>query len=274
MRALARVVAAAAALAPRPRTTRRRVMESILVSAVAPTLVRAGQPSVDEVSGLSVLRVAQVADFQEKLLREVAKGADLGVPVTPQQFVFGTTLLLKNSNLDGNIKLMIKEEVLKEKKEEAYERAPRVMNSLLAISVTSQNFADAGSFMLSPTEAAQLAELYAQFRRELLLLFATLPSDTQKKYSGYADALLAYEKNASSNCKGGAAGGCLEEEAPVRPSPNGPRAGQAPRDLERALAAAEARGDALTSEAPVAEAWVAPAYKPARGSFADMASRY
>ena len=96
MRALALVVAAAAALAPRPRTTRRRVMESILVSAVAPTIVRANQPAVDEVSGLAVLRVAQVADFQEKLLREVAKGADLGVPVTPQQFVFGTTLLLKN----------------------------------------------------------------------------------------------------------------------------------------------------------------------------------
>ena len=71
-----------------------------------------------QAAGLMLLVVAVCSDavipnLQEKLLREVAKGSDLGVPVTPQQFMFGTELLLQNSNLDGNIKLMIRETVHK-----------------------------------------------------------------------------------------------------------------------------------------------------------------
>ena len=107
--------------------------------------------------------------------------------------------------------------------------------------------------------------------RRLLLLFATLPSDTQKRYSGYADALLAYEKDVSRDCKGGAAGGCLEEERPAPASGARPKAGQAPKELEAALAAA-AGGE--TSPPPAPEPWSPPPYKPARGSFAEMAGRY
>ena len=70
-----------------------------------------GRPDYDEVSGLVVLRVAEVAAFQEKLLRALYQGADIGVPVTPQQIVFGTQVLLRNSNIDGNMKLMIQTEV-------------------------------------------------------------------------------------------------------------------------------------------------------------------
>mmetsp|Transcript_33856 Transcript_33856/g.101964 ORF Transcript_33856/g.101964 Transcript_33856/m.101964 type:complete len:317 (+) Transcript_33856:152-1102(+) len=241
------------------------------VMMAAPAAAAAAAETPEEVSGLVVLRVAQVADFQEKLLRAVASGADLGVPVTPQQFVFGTELLIRNSNLDGNIKLMIREEVRPEKKTEALERAPRVMNSLLSISTDAAGLADAGKSLLDARDAARLADRYADFRRELLLLFATLPSDTQKRYSGYADALLAYEKDVSRDCKGGAAGGCLEEERPAPASGARPKAGQAPKELEAALAAA-AGGE--TSPPPAPEPWSPPPYKPARGSFAEMAGRY
>ncbi len=158
---------------------------SAAAGAAAPA-VAAGSydaPDLNEVSGLVVLRVAQVADFQEKLLREVAKGSDLGVPVTPQQFMFGTELLLQNSNLDGNIKLMIREEVPRDRMDEALKRAPQTMNALLAISGAAARIADAGRFQLTPDDARELADLYRNFRRELLFLFATLPQDAQKRYS-------------------------------------------------------------------------------------------
>ena len=87
--------------------------------------------SDQETSGLVVLRVAEVCNFQEKLLRTISKcsgpnAKDLldqfGLPycgdsgaytVSPTQILFGTGLLLRNSNLDGNLKLMIQTEVPK-----------------------------------------------------------------------------------------------------------------------------------------------------------------
>lgn len=270
-----------ACVVPRACTDRRQWLQRICGGSVAAVAGPAfagdeyygGRPDLDEVSGLVVLRVAEVANFQEKLLREVAKGTDLGVPVTPQQFMFGTELLIRNSNLDGNIKLMIREEVPPENKDEARQRAPRVMNMLLGISRKAANIADAGRVVLDANDARELADAYAQWRKELLLLFATLPPDLQKKYSGYADALLAYEKDLSRSCKGGVSGGCLEEETPAAPDADGagPKAGQAPKALEAALAA-QAKEEARNPPPP--EAWSPPPYKPPRGSFADMASRY
>lgn len=290
MRIVAVLIATTTALSPRTDHPRRRATAAIpqnscdrrgfgalVVAAPVAAARRAAaadqyydsRPQLDEVAGLVVLRVAQVADFQEKLLREVAKGTDLGVPVTPQQFIFGTELLLRNSNIDGNIKLMIKSEVPRDSKELAIARAPVVMNDLTAITDRAKQVRTP---LLSGRDASDIADLYAQFRRDLLLLFATLPPDLQKRYSGYADALLAYEKDLSKNCKGGASGGCLEEEAPEAPAAGGdarPKAGAAPKALEAALAA-----QAEAAPPPPPEPWSPPPYKPARGSFADMASRY
>ncbi|KAJ1456466.1 hypothetical protein M885DRAFT_439564 [Pelagophyceae sp. CCMP2097] len=152
------------------------------------------RPDLQEVSGLVVLRVAEVAAFQEQLLREVAKGTDLGVPVTPQQFMFGTELLLRNSNLDGNMKLMIATEIPKAKREAAIKQAPRVMNALLAISAEA---AKVETPQLRPKDASALADLYRQLRGELLAMFAFLPEDLQSKYQGYATVLSKYEKDIS-----------------------------------------------------------------------------
>ena len=45
---------------------------------------------IHHVAGLIVLRVAEVAQFQEKILRAILNGDLKDVVVTPQQIVFGT----------------------------------------------------------------------------------------------------------------------------------------------------------------------------------------
>ena len=66
-----------------------------------------------------------------------------------------------------------------------------------------------------------------------------------------------------------------EDDEPAPPAKGSPKAGQAPRDLAKALEAADARGDLESAAAPEAPpAWVPPAAKPARGSFAAMAAGY
>ena len=102
----------------------------------------------EEVSGLVVLRVAEVCNFQEKLLRALAacsnpsksdiKADQFGnsycggeaYSVNPTQIVFGTGVMLKNANLDGNLKLMIKEEVDKKYRPEAIKSAVNIMSAL------------------------------------------------------------------------------------------------------------------------------------------------
>ena len=88
----------------------------------------------EEKSGLVVLRVAEVAQFQEKILRAVLDGEIKDVIVTPQQLVFGTNILMRNSNVAGNMKLMIDNEIPRSKQREARIRAANSMNALQKIS--------------------------------------------------------------------------------------------------------------------------------------------
>ena len=101
----------------------------------------------EEVSGLVVLRVAEVCNFQEKLLRSLAacanptkddiKADQFGnsycggeaYSVNPTQIVFGTGVMLRNANLDGNLRLMIREEVAKNKKDDAVKAAVNIMSA-------------------------------------------------------------------------------------------------------------------------------------------------
>lgn len=66
-----------------------------------PTLLEDTAP--EERSGLVVLRVAEVCNFQEKILRAVVN-KDIDAEIGPLQIVFGTQILLKNSNIAGNMK--------------------------------------------------------------------------------------------------------------------------------------------------------------------------
>lgn len=69
----------------------------------------------EERSGLVVLRVAEVCNFQEKILRAVVN-KDIDAEVGPFQIVFGTQILLNNSNIAGNMRLMIETEIPRAKR--------------------------------------------------------------------------------------------------------------------------------------------------------------
>mmetsp|Transcript_19210 Transcript_19210/g.29122 ORF Transcript_19210/g.29122 Transcript_19210/m.29122 type:complete len:282 (-) Transcript_19210:90-935(-) len=198
----------------------------------------AADDSIEEVSGLIVLRVAEVASFQERLLRAFAEGVDFGVPVTWQQFAFGTEILLRNTNLDGNLKLMIETEVPRSRRREAAQSAADVMNGIQDIAKFAIEGAQ-GGIDLKPKDAVLLADLYASLQGKLLRLFAYLPMEIQDKYQGYAKILRDFELSQSAGCEGGTSGGCLnnEEQSPSEDSRGDkkPKPGKAPAALGAAL---------------------------------------
>jgi len=146
--------------------------------------------SPEERSGLVVLRVAEVAQFQEKILRSIASGELEGVMVSPMQFVFGTDILLKNSNLDGNMKLMIYQEIPKKRRDEAIQNAIFCMNQLQSIS----RYAGAIQRDFKTEEMIELADMYRDLRVNLNQLYEYLPDKEKDKYYGYFVAVTEYEK--------------------------------------------------------------------------------
>jgi hypothetical protein len=147
--------------------------------------------SPQERSGLVVLRVAEVAQFQEKILRAVANGDLPGVTtIAPQQIVFGTQILLRNSNLDGNLKLMIYNEIPRTKRDAAIQNAVRVMNTIQTISMTAASI----DHPFTQEELYKLADLYRIVRVELNDMYESLPPKEKAKYYGYFMAVTEYEK--------------------------------------------------------------------------------
>lgn len=144
----------------------------------------------EEKSGLVVLRVAEVAQFQEKILRAVASGELDNVKVTPMQFVFGNQILLKNSNLDGNMKLMIYGEIPRKKRSQAIKNAVNSMNTLQEIS----KYAGSIQRDFETQEMVQLADMYRDVRINLNQLYEYLPEKEKDKYYGYFVAVTEYEK--------------------------------------------------------------------------------
>ena len=144
----------------------------------------------EERSGLVVLRVAEVSQFQEKILRAVVNGDLKDVMVSPMQFAFGTQILLRNSNLDGNMKLMIQEEIPRGKRAAARKNAATVMNTLQAI----QQYAASIQRDFEPIEMVELADMYVVVRANLNQLYEYLPEKEREKYYGYFVAVTEYEK--------------------------------------------------------------------------------
>jgi hypothetical protein len=147
-------------------------------------------PSPEERSGLVVLRVAEVAQFQEKILRAIVDGDLKGVTVSPMQFAFGTQILLRNSNLDGNMKLMINEEIPKQNREKAIKNAVKAMNTLQEIG----KFAGSIQREFEPLEMVALADMYKTVRINLNQLYEWLPQKEREKYYGYFVQVTEYEK--------------------------------------------------------------------------------
>lgn len=144
----------------------------------------------EERSGLIVLRVAEVSQFQEKILRAVVSGDLKDVMVSPMQFAFGTQILLRNSNLDGNMKLMIQEEIPKQKRAAARQNAADVMNTLQTIAKYSASI----QRDFEPIEMIELADMYVVVRTNLNQLYEYLPDKEREKYYGYFVAVTEYEK--------------------------------------------------------------------------------
>jgi hypothetical protein len=144
----------------------------------------------EERSGLTVLRVAEVAQFQEKILRSIASGELEGVKVAPMQFQFGTQILLRNSNLDGNMKLMINQEIPRKRRKDAVQCAVAAMNTLQGIATFS------GSIQrdFETIEMVELADMYRDVRVNLNQLYEFLPEQEKDKYYGYFVAVTEYEK--------------------------------------------------------------------------------
>lgn len=143
----------------------------------------------EERSGLVVLRVAEVCDFQEKILRAIVKG-DIDTVVSPQQIIFGTQILMRNSNIAGNMKLMIDTEIPIDKRENAVRDAVITMNTLQSISTTAAK-------ILRPfttDEMVQIADLYRDVRLRLNNMYEYLPQNEKDKYYGYFMKVTEYEK--------------------------------------------------------------------------------
>jgi hypothetical protein len=147
-------------------------------------------PAPEERSGLVVLRVAEVAQFQEKILRAIVDGSLQGVMVSPMQFAFGTQILLRNSNLDGNMKLMIDTEIPKQDRPKAIKNAVNAMNELQEIAKYSASL----QRDFEPLEMVTLADMYQSVRINLNQLYEYLPAKEQVKYDGYMVAVTEYEK--------------------------------------------------------------------------------
>lgn len=105
------------------------------------------------------------------------------------QIAYGTKILLKNSNLDGNLKLTLRDAVPAQR-EEALAAAVVAMNTLGRI----LELASAeGPVELRPASLTAYADLYAEARRALARVFSALPKDEQAKYYGFARELKEYE---------------------------------------------------------------------------------
>ena len=142
------------------------------------------------IAGLIVLRVAEVAQFQEKILRAILNGDLKDVVVTPQQIVFGTQILLRNSDIAGNMQLMIDNEMKKKDQKQARIVAANVMNALQKVSSTAAQI----ERELSPADYDELANLYRLVRVELNTLYELLPTMEKQKYDNYFVQVTEYEK--------------------------------------------------------------------------------
>jgi len=137
-----------------------------------------------------VLRVAEVAQFQEKILRAILNGDIKDVVVTPQQIVFGTQILLRNSNIAQNMSLMIDNEIPRKNQKQARIRAANSMNTLQKISSTAASI----EREMSPSDYDKIANLYRLLRVELNSLYELLSAKERNKYYGYFVEVTEYEK--------------------------------------------------------------------------------
>lgn len=104
--------------------------------------------------------------------------------------MFGTQILLRNSNIAENIQLMIDNEIPRKNKKQARIRAANSMNTLQKISSTAASI----EREMSPADYDEIANLYRLLRVELNSLYELLSPKEKDKYYGYFVQVTAYEK--------------------------------------------------------------------------------
>ena len=98
--------------------------------------------------------------------------------------------MLRNSNIAGQMKLMIDNEIPKRNRKEARVTATNAMNAIQKVSST----AAAIERELSPADYEELANLYRLVRVELNSLYNLLGPKEKEKYDGYFLEVTEYEK--------------------------------------------------------------------------------
>jgi len=169
----------------------------------------------EEISGLVVLRVAEVCQFQEKLLRQLAactalqeakkKGKTSAVvadqfgnaycegeaySVNPVQITFGTGILLRNSNLDGNMRLMIRTDVPRAQRDGAASAAAAIMNTFNELANVQATY----GVEFTNADMLAVADIYSQARKQLARFFDYLPRDAKDQFYNYNTAVRQYEE--------------------------------------------------------------------------------
>jgi hypothetical protein len=211
-------IAAVNQLASRP--TRRSVCGGALIGALtgshgsAASAFIAGQD--EEVSGLVVLRIAEVCQFQEKLLRQLAacstqkkRKSEVGragggaadqfgnlycegeaYSANPIQISFGTGIMLRNSNLDGNMRLMIRTEIPKARRDDAARSAAACINTMSKLASTQDIYGTS----FTDEQMLEVADLYSLARSQLAAFFDYLPEDSKSRFFNYNAAVRQYEE--------------------------------------------------------------------------------
>jgi hypothetical protein len=149
--------------------------------------------------------------FQEKLLRTLAacgNGAasandaqdqfgnkycdGMTYSVNPAQISFGTGLMLRNSNLDGNLKLMIQTEVPRSQRDMAIQDAVKIMNTFNKLASTAISYSS-----FEAKDLLVVADIYAEARERLASFFDFLPAASKERFYNYADSVRKYEEKVS-----------------------------------------------------------------------------
>uniref|UniRef100_A0A7S2CG11 Uncharacterized protein n=1 Tax=Haptolina brevifila TaxID=156173 RepID=A0A7S2CG11_9EUKA len=98
--------------------------------------------------------------------------------------------MLRNSNLDGNMRLMIMTDVPRRQREGAANSAAAIMNTFNELANTQATY----GVSFTDADMIAVADVYALAREQLARFFDYLPTDAKDKFYNYNSAVRQYEE--------------------------------------------------------------------------------